>query len=203
MALNESAPTAIARIYAKSLLDLAEKEGGQERVESTLQELEDIIELARNDPRFSEFLSSRVVVVDQRAKSLEKIFAGRAQPTTLRFLQILNRKNRLSHLGEIAAAYDQAVQAKYGRIEVDVYTADPLDAAGKDSLRSRLSTKLGKDVVIHAYTEPAMIGGVKLQIGDQLIDASVQTRLRQMREQIERDGAARLRGKFSGLMQGN
>jgi len=203
MALTESAPTAIARIYAQSLLDLAEKDGGRERVESTMGELESILELARSNRSFSEFLSSRVIATDQRGKSLEKIFAGNAQPTTLRFLQILNRKGRLGHLGEIGAAYDDAVQAKYGRVEIDVYTAEPLDAAARDSMRARLSSKLAKDVVVHAYTEPSMIGGIKFQIGDQLIDASIETRLRQMRDQIERDGAARLRGRYGSMIEGN
>ena len=59
---------------------------------------------------------------------------------------------------------------------------------------------LQKEPVIHAYTEQAMIGGVKMQISDQLIDASVASGLRRMRDQLNTRGLAEIRARADKLI---
>lgn len=193
MPLTESKPDALAKIYAKSLYDLADESGGQSAVESTLGELEDILELARSDAQFSEFLSSRVLKQNDRTTSIEAIFSGKVSELTVRFLKVLNEKNRLSHLIPIVEALDEMVQAKLGRVEVDLYTAQPIDSGELAKIKAQLNATLGKEAVVHPYTDPTMIGGVRLQIGDTLIDASLQTRLRKMRDQLADQGGSSLR----------
>lgn len=199
MPLVESQPDALANIYARSLFELAAAEGPQ-TAETVLGELEDVLELARQDPRFSEFLSSLVVSQASRDRSLETIFTGRASPLTLRFLRVLNAKGRLAHLPAVTAAFTQQVQNAFGRVEIDVFTAEPLNDAEKGVLRQRLSSRLGKDVIVHAYTEPAMLGGIKLRIGDQLIDDSLATHLRRMKDALIAGGAPRIRSEADRLM---
>ena len=70
MPMIETQPDAAARVYAKSLLELATQQGGQAKVEETLGELEEIIELARGDAKFAEFLSSRSLGSDARRDSI-------------------------------------------------------------------------------------------------------------------------------------
>jgi F-type H+-transporting ATPase subunit delta len=113
---------------------------------------------------------------------------------------VLNEKERLSHLPAITAAYDTLLQRAFGRVEVDVYTAAPLDAAEVNVIKTRLHAVLGKEPVLHAYTEPAMIGGIKLQIGDQLIDASISSGLRKMRDQMGTHGLAEIRARADKLI---
>lgn len=200
MPLLDTQPDAVANTYARALFDLAIQQGGQERAESMSGELEDIVELARADAHFSEFLASRVLGVKERDASLERIFAGRCSPLVLNFLRLLNRKGRLSHLPPITQAFDALVQEQFGRVEVDVYTPAPIDDAQLRSIRDRLAAALGKEPVIHPYTDPGMIGGVKLRIGDQLIDASVSARLRQMRDRLGTSGGAIVRGRSADLL---
>ena len=128
------------------------------------------------------------------------VFTGRVDDLTLRFLLVLNRKERLSRLPSIAAAFDERVQHAFGRIEVDVYTPSPISQDEVSFIKARLQAVLQKEPVIHAYTEPAMIGGVKLQIGDQLIDASVASGLRRMRDQLNTKGLAEIRARADKLM---
>jgi len=202
MPLVESQPDALARTYAASLYELSEARDGKSGVEECLGELEEILDLARGNPRFSEFMSSRSVAAEARGRSIDKIFRGVVSDTTVKFLQVLNKKGRMSHLPAIVQAFDNIVQSKLGRIEVDAYTAAALSAEGSERLRDQLARALSREVVIHAYTEPAMIGGVKLRIGDQLVDASVATRLRRMKDQLEGQGLSRLRTKFDSIMGG-
>lgn len=200
MPLIETQPDALARLYARSLFELAEQEGGRGRIEEIGAELGEVVELARSDRRFGEFLSSRIVASSDRARSLEKIFRGNISELLLRFLLVLAGKDRLGHLAVVASAYDERVQEAFGLVEVDVYTATPIDQAMRDRIGSALQRAIGKEPVLHAYTDESMLGGIKVRVGDQLMDASVATRLRRLRERLSVDGAARLRGKLDSMI---
>lgn len=201
MPLTEAPADAIAGIYAQSLFDLARDGGGQPLIEEVQGEIEEILDLARSDRRFGEFLASRIVAGDQRRDALRRIFEHRVTGLTLRFLLLLNEKGRLQHLVPIAAAFDRLVQEAFGRVEVDVYTAAPLAREELDMLRDRLRAALRREPILHPYTDNAMIGGVKLQIGDELIDASLATRLQRLRAQMSAAALAQIRVSADRLME--
>jgi F-type H+-transporting ATPase subunit delta len=201
MPLTHSEPDALARIYAASLFSLAKEAGGPQRSEEVQGELEDILELARSNAQFGEFLASLILSAKERRASLQKILKGRVSDLTYNFFQVLNEKGRLGHLSPIVHAYEQMVQQAYGRVEVDVYTAAPIDQQEIGAIRDRLKTMLGKEPVLHPYTDEGMIGGIRLQIGDQLIDGSVRTQLRKLRDNISGTGGAEIRSKASGFIE--
>ncbi|HLU34941.1 MAG TPA: F0F1 ATP synthase subunit delta, partial [Thermomicrobiales bacterium] len=64
---------------------------------------------------------------------------------------------------------------------VDVTTADALDDAGKELVRERLKSIVGKEVELRLHTDASIIGGIVARIGDQVIDGSVVTQLRRLR----------------------
>jgi F-type H+-transporting ATPase subunit delta len=200
MPLSEARPDALAETYARSLFELTEAEGGQAAIESTLAELEEILEMARANPVFSEFLSSLALPAAKRGASLKRIFKGRVSDHTAHFLLVLNDKGRLAHLPAIAAAFDAMVQGHFGRVEVDVYTADPIRADELRAIKERFQKVIGKEAIIHPYTDGAMLGGVKIRIGDRLIDGSLATQLRRMREQLNTSGAAALRARAENII---
>ncbi len=200
MALTEAQPDALALTYAKSLFELAEAKGGRETIEATLDELENILELARANPRFAEFLSSRALPAGDRARSLDAIFAGRISDLTRKFLRVLNEKGRLGYLVPIVGGFDQVVQAKFGRVEVDVFTAEPMSPDEFRGVSEALGRALGKEIVAHPYVDASMIGGVKLRIGDQLVDGSVATRLRKMRDLLGSEGLAEVRARMDRIV---
>jgi F-type H+-transporting ATPase subunit delta len=176
---------ALASTYARSLFELAEAAGGQAKITEVAGELEQIVELMREQREFREFLASPVIDKVKREQSLRQIFQNRITDLVLRFLLVLNGNGRLNHLEPIGAAFDSLVQEAYGRIEVDVFTAAPLGREQIDALAKQIKAALDRDPVLHPYTEPSMIGGVKLRIGDQLIDGSVATRLKRMRRDLQ------------------
>lgn len=202
MPLIDAKPDALAMIYAKTLLQMAEQKGGRDGVMSTLGELEDLLEIARENPRFGEFLASRVVPEGKRASSLGTILGGRVSDLTLRFLQVVNLKGRLGHLPAIVAAFDLCAQDKFGRVEVDVYTAEPIDATGSKRIQDGLANALKKEVVIHPYIDHTMIGGVKIRVGDQFIDASVATQLRKMSDTLRNEGQSKLKAHMDKMIEG-
>jgi F-type H+-transporting ATPase subunit delta len=192
---------ALANVYAKSLYELASNAGGQDKITEVLGELEQLCELRRSDKSFREFLASPVIDREARSSSLRKIFSDRITDLTLRFMLVLNANGRLGHLEAIADAYDHLVQAAFGRIEVDVFTAAPIDRTQVEALKAKLQQALGREPVLHTYTDTTMLGGLKLRIGDQLIDGSVANKLRRMKRDLLTGGAARLRDQIARFVE--
>jgi len=191
---------ALAQVYARSLFELCESRGGREKVEEIADELEQIVELARGDEAFTEFLRSAILGVDERRESLRKIFSGQVSELTLNFLLTLNEKGRLDRVASIVTAFDELIQDRFGRVEVDVYTASPIDEGQLNMLRDRIGGALGREPVLHAYTDESMLGGLRLRIGDQLIDGSLATRLRTMKRQLTTHGVESVRSRIDGMM---
>jgi F-type H+-transporting ATPase subunit delta len=192
---------ALAAVYARSLFELAEKAGGQAKIMEVAEELEEICELLRRDRKVREFFSSPILDRQARGQSIRNVFSNRVTDLTLRFLLVLNAKGRLNHLESINAAFDRLEQEAFGRIEVDVYTAAPLATDQRESLMERIRAALGREPVLHLYTDPTMLGGLKLRIGDQLIDGSVASKLRRMKREILTDGSTRLRERMNNIIE--
>ena len=191
---------ALAKVYARSLFELATDAGGTDKLMEVADELEQICELAREDKKINLFLSSPIVDVKARGKALSAIFTNRITDLTLRFLLVLNNKGRLDRLESIETAFDQLVQEAFGRIEVDVITPVAIDAELIATIKEKISTVLGKEPILHPYVDESLLGGIKLRIGDQLIDGSVQTRLRKLSEELKNNGSAAVRERFESFM---
>ena len=190
----------VAQVYAKSLYELAQEAGGESKIQEINDELEQICELARGDRALAEFLRSPIIDKGTRSDSLRKVLSDRVTDLTLRFLLVLNDKGRLGHLEQIAGGFDSLVQDAFGRVEVDVFTPGPLGAEQRDRIKDRIKAALGREPILYEYTDPTMIGGIRLRIGDQLIDASVATQLRRIRDQLVRDGGSALRDRMNDII---
>ncbi|HMN95863.1 MAG TPA: ATP synthase F1 subunit delta [Phycisphaerales bacterium] len=175
---------AVALSYARALFQLAESAGGRPKLEEIADELEQLIELIRADRRFGEFVTSPILDRQRRAEALRRILNGRVTDLLLRFVLVLGQKGRLGHIEAIARAYDALMQESFGRVEVDVITAVPVEAAQLESIRALVQGAIGREPVLHRSVDPTMLGGIKLRIGDQLIDGSVAGRLRRIRDSV-------------------
>ena len=185
---------AVARVYAQSLLELADAAGGDEKIVETGGELSVIAEMIRDDAEVAEFLRSPIVDSEKRAESLRRIFEGRVSDLVLRFMLVLNGKGRLGEFGSMASGYDQLVNERMGRVEVDVMTVDgSLDPDQLALLGEKVKAKFGQEPVFHQYADESLIGGLVLRVGDQLIDGSVRGQLRRMREELLASGSSRVR----------
>ncbi len=191
---------ALAGVYARSLYELAEEAGGRDKILEVADEIEQVCELARGDRAFREFLGSPIIDRGRRADALRGIFRERVTDLVLRFMLVLNDRGRLDHLESIAGAYDHLVHEAFGRVEVDVFTPGTLDPEQVRSLEQRIGAALSKEPVIYTYTDPDMIGGLKLRIGDQLIDGSVAARLRRIRQSLLTSGSSAIRERFDRII---
>lgn len=203
MSSQASSPTidAVARVYAQSLLELAEAAGGDAKIAEIGEELQAVLEIVRGDAMIAEFLRSPIVERTKRGDSLRTVLDGRVSDLLLRFLLVLNGKGRLGRIDDIVAAYDELLNERFGKVEVDVFTVDGhLDDAQLSLLSEKIRTRLGKEPVFHQYADSSLIGGLVLRVGDQLIDGSVRGRLRGLRESILEGGSSTIRGKGEAFL---
>src|SRR5687767_764574 len=176
---DQTSPLAVA--YARSLLELADERKEMEQVEQELRGLRDVIE---QNPTFGLFLRDPAIGENERGETLKRVFGGKVSPLLMNFLGVVNAHGRLGKLEEIARAYDELLDERLGKIEVDVTVATKLAPNELEQVRKSVSAALKKDAVVHQYVDESIIGGIVLRVQDQLIDASVRAQLEGMRRRM-------------------
>jgi F-type H+-transporting ATPase subunit delta len=172
----------LVRTYAEALVNAAETEGTAEAVVSELEEVID--DLVEPNPRFAALLRAPGVPLHEKDRILVQTLEGRALPTLLRFLRVLNRHGRLGLVEAIARRARAIWDQRQNRQPVTVRSALPLDDAQQAALLERLARLTGATPILHLELDRALIGGLVVQIGDHVYDASVRTRLQQLRRRL-------------------
>jgi len=168
--------------YAQALLELAEEQ--KLPLESVGQELESLRELVETDDTFRLYLADPSINSVARWAVLKRVFDGKLSTVVLHFLGVLNDKGRLGRLAEIAHAYDDLLDQKLGKVEVDLIVAQKLSPEQLEEAKRSISSALKREAVVHTYVDDSIIGGLVLRVGDKLIDASVKSQLQSIRERL-------------------
>jgi F-type H+-transporting ATPase subunit delta len=172
----------VARVYATAILNAAEK---QQKAQAILDELEALVrDVFGRDPHFEAFLASAAIGRDRKAEAIRDAFDGKSDEVLVNFLLVLNQHDRLELLRPILAAYREIYNERGGRMRVQVRSAAPLPDDQQERLREELRQAFHKEPVLQAEVDPELIGGLVVQVGDWLYDASVRTRLEQLRNEI-------------------
>ena len=170
-------PLIIARNYAETALELARRTGGEAEVDSYGLALEEVAALLRDEPRIRQFLETPRVTTEERKRAIRASFQGRVPEPLLRFLLVVVEKRRQALLEEIAAEYAVLVDERRGRVRAHVTVARAADPALQKEIVASLEKRLGKTVVPTFHTDPALVGGVLIRVGDQLYDGSIRRRI--------------------------
>jgi len=164
----------IARNYAQALFAAAEAQDAVER----LGELMDAVAGAvQADPKIAIVLDSPRVAKALKAELLERALGRTAPKEFVRFLQAVVRRGRQGLLSEISQAYQELVDRKLNRVHAGVVLARETDNELQQQVTERLTKVLSKEVRAHFRTEPAILGGVVVRVGDRIYDGSVRRRL--------------------------
>ncbi len=182
--------TALAETYAEALFALTEEAGNSPEV---AEELEQLANLFVRQPDLISLLHNRGIPRHRRARSLRDIFKGRVSDLVYKFLQVLNVNDRLGRLEEVAVAFIKLNKDKRGEIDVDVYSARPLDERQMRHIADRLGSALGRTAMIHPRVDESLIGGLKLRVGDRLIDGSVAAQLARVKRQLTENAREAIR----------
>jgi len=105
-------------------------------------------------------------------------------PEASNLARLLIESNRVNQVGDVAEEFEALADAAAGRVRATVTTAVELDHAERDRVAEQLSERLGKEVRMTVVVDKRILGGLKLQYGDHMIDASVATKLQQLRRRL-------------------
>lgn len=172
-------------VYARALLEMSRD---SDQLDAIADELAQLGELLEANADLRRLIDSRVLSTEERAGALDRLFKGRVSDLLYRFVQVLSRKGRLAELPGVIRAFHKLYAESKGVIEADVYVAHLMDAAKLDQIAAAIGAALGKQVVPHQHEDASLIGGLKLKIGDRLIDGSVATQLRLLQQRMIKAG---------------
>jgi F-type H+-transporting ATPase subunit delta len=178
------ADTKVARRYATALFATAQR---NDVIKSVEDDLSAIASLLGNDPKFKDFIMSPQVGRDEKIKIAEKLFSDRVTALTMQAIRLMLVKRRESEIVKVRDEY-VALRREHGSVSyVLVTSAEALEPDQKSAIQAKLSQKLSKTVEADYRIDPRMIGGVKVQIGDYVLDGTVSGSLRRLGESLRRN----------------
>lgn len=177
---------AIASVYSRALLALARERGEEDAL---LDELTQVADYLARTPAFADFLGSPLIDGDARQQVIEKAFRGRASDLLVDGLQVLNRKGRLGLLAAVAEAYRSQLREQKGIVDVHVRTAVPLSPALRQQLEAAARHFTGRTPLLIEQVDPALVGGLVVQVGDRKMDSSIASRLHEISRRFDERGS--------------
>lgn len=167
--------------YARALLAAAEKDDTVEETEGTLLALK---EAYLASPGFRQAMHQPRIPRARRKAILRSAFEGKSSRAFLEFLDLLVDKKRVDFIPEIADAFDRLADASRGVVRVQVDSWRPLDDARRAALTAKIVAVTQRKVELLEKVDPRLKGGIRIKIGDGMIDGSVATRLKELRERL-------------------
>ena len=168
--------TAAAKRYAEAVFELA---SGEHRIEDWRRQLSAIADLVR-DPAVAAVLKNPTIAPSRR----EELISDALEPEAGNLAKLLIEGGRVDEAPGILDEYERLADEAAGRVRATVTTAVEMSADDRERLGRQLSERLGKEVRLTAAVDRRIVGGLKLQYGDHLIDASLANRLQQLRRRL-------------------
>jgi len=176
--------SALARRYARALLDIGREE---QQVRRVLSEVEQFARLFEEAPALREVLEASHVNRRDKQAVLEGAVAQVGfLPVTMNFLRLLVDKRRMNILPQILPELRRMVEELEGIERVEVVTSTALSGTQRDFLKGVLEKQTGKRIELEEKMDPAVLGGMVVKVGSTVYDGSVQTQLSRIREILQK-----------------
>ena len=173
----------LAGRYAFALFELASEEAAVTAVETDLEKLKaaldqsDDLRSVTTNPQISRAQQGAIIAAVASELDLSAL--------TTRFLGVLSANRRLGALPGMISAFKTIAAAQRGEVTAEVTSAHPLTETQLDALKTKLTQREGRTVMLSADTDPDLLGGLVVTIGSQRIDASIRTRLNSLAQAMK------------------
>jgi F-type H+-transporting ATPase subunit delta len=170
----------IAAVYARSLFEVAMDQDKLDDVRDQLGAFTDALSETRD---LQVFFFSPYFSTAEKEDGLERVVSG-ADPTILNYLKLLIEKHRMPVLFRIRANFDALWEEENRLLPVQITSAIELDESIVKQLGDRIAEQTDRKVELSAEVDPDILGGIVVQVGNSVLDASVRNRLEQLRKQV-------------------
>jgi F-type H+-transporting ATPase subunit delta len=166
--------------YAEAAWQLAERDGTAEAWQKDLA----LAAAVAAGPEASRDLDNPAIPVAVRRDALRRALGGHVSGYALNMCLLLLEPGRFSILPDVSAEFDALLRRSRGIVAATVTTPAPLAADELAAVKNKVEDLAGARVELATATDPSLIGGLTVRIGDRLIDASVRGRLERLRERL-------------------
>jgi F-type H+-transporting ATPase subunit delta len=171
---------AAAKRYARAIFELAQEQGLVDKWAERLAAVGEVF----SSQELRRVLDNPTLGSDRRQEAVTTVLSDQVDGETLNLARLLVESGRVGRVGEIADEYAALADQAADRVRVTATAAVELTEEERARLAEGLRGRLGKQVVLTTAVDPAILGGLVVQTGDQVIDASVATRLQQLRRRL-------------------
>jgi F-type H+-transporting ATPase subunit delta len=169
---------AVARVYAKALFDIGTENGSLGQIYDDLRGIQAVADSGLEE---TQFLNSPKLQREDKKRILAAVFAEHVSGPVMGLLNVLVDKRREPVFDNIVAEFAKYRDEHEGRVHARVTTAQPLSDDEKARLVAALAKQSGKEVDLHEKINPAVIGGIRVNLGDYVLDGTVRRRLNELR----------------------
>ena len=170
----------IARVYAEALFEVAREKGKLDAIREQLGQVADALERDRELAVF--FFSPYFSSAEKRA-GIERAISG-AEPELVNFLELLVEKHRMPVIFRIRRRFDELWAAENKRLEVTLTSAVELDSEVVERVGAEIERQTDRTVDLRTRVDENVLGGLVLQVGNMVLDASIRNRLEKLRKEV-------------------
>lgn len=172
----------IAQVYARALFEVADQ---HELLDTIREQLQQFVEALNDNRQLQIFFFSPYFSAEEQKQALHRVIEG-AEPIFVGFLETLIDGHRMPVLFRIQARYEQLWDEAKKVLPVSVTSALPLDESVVNEIGERIGEQTGQTVQLTATSDPEILGGIVVRVGNAILDASLRNRLNQLRNQLAR-----------------
>jgi F-type H+-transporting ATPase subunit delta len=172
----------IAQVYARSLFEVARERGRLDEVREQLGQFSDALDTNRE---LQVFFFSPYFSTQEKADGLGRVVEG-ADELVLNTLRLLIENHRMPAVHRIRRAYDRLWEDENRLLPVQITSAVALDEAVAQRVGDEIGRQTGRRVELTTKVDERVLGGLVLQVGNQILDASIRNRLERLRKQVAR-----------------
>jgi F-type H+-transporting ATPase subunit delta len=170
----------VARVYAEALFEAGKDKGKLDSLQSQLAQFADAVDGNRD---LQVFLFSPYLSSQEKKDGLGRAISG-AEPELTNFLELLVEKGRMPEVFRIRRELDELWKQENKRIDVTVTSAVELDEAVVRKIGTEVERQTGEQVELSSKVDDSILGGIVLQVGNMVLDASIRSRLEKLRKSV-------------------
>jgi F-type H+-transporting ATPase subunit delta len=170
----------IARVYAEALFGVAKDKGKLDEIHEQLGEIADAIAENRDLQVF--FFSPYFSSAEKRA-GIGRVLSG-AESELVNFLELLAEKHRMPVLFRIRRRFDEMWAKEKRRLAVRLTSAVDLPKDVVEEVGSQIEEQTGQTIELETNVDENVLGGIVLQVGNMVLDASVRNKLERLRKEV-------------------
>ena len=171
----------IIKKYTQALFKVVVKENDINQVSDRLHNIRSIL---KSVPELNQLLITRRVQVQDKINMLKNILGDNISNIEMDLMVLLMENGHMMLFGEVVKRFDYLLDKESELVKVHITSSSILSDAEVQQISSKIENNIQKEIEVKTETDASIMGGIKLRVGNTLIDGSIYSRLQKMRDTL-------------------